>query len=93
MGGIHIQRPPIEWEGNRVVIQCGVCCRVVLKKIAVVSRTDGKGDRETATHNLDRGFGQPRDQLLDVADALGASDGRSWSRTVPKVQVKSARAV
>ena len=93
MSGIHIQRTPIEWEGNRVVIQCGVCGRVVLKKIAVVSRTEDKGDGETATHSLDRGFGQPRNQLLDIADALGAGDGRSRSRTVPKTQVKSAGAI
>ena len=30
---------------------------------------------------------------LDIADALGAGDERSRSRTVPKAQVKSARAI
>ena len=43
MGGIDIQRTPVQGESDRVVIQCRVSGRVVLKDTVVVTGTEDKG--------------------------------------------------
>jgi hypothetical protein len=42
VGGIDIQRTPVQGERDRVVVQCRVSGRVVLNKTLVVNRTEDK---------------------------------------------------
>ena len=84
VGGIDIQGTPVQGEGDRVIIQCRVGSRIVLEVwCSTKLKTKEAGVR--MTHSLDRSFGQPRHQLLDITDTLSARDGRPESRSVPEL--------
>ena len=51
MGGINIERTPVQGERNRVIVQCRVSGRVVLDSV-VVKRTEGEGSGKQPRHTV-----------------------------------------